>query len=31
MRAKVNQFPDEIKFQVVQGYISSGLTQKELW
>jgi transposase-like protein len=30
MRAKVNLLPDEIKFQVVQEYLSGGFIQKEL-
>jgi len=30
MRAKVNLLPDEIKFQVVQEYLSGGIIQKEL-
>jgi len=30
MRSKVNLLPDKIKFQVVQEYLSGGLTQKEL-
>ena len=30
MRAKVNVLPDEIKFEVVQEYLSGGFTQQEL-
>jgi len=30
MRAKVNLLPDEIKFEVVQEYLSGGFIQKEL-
>jgi transposase len=30
MRAKVNVLPDELKFEVVQEYLSGGFTQQEL-
>ena len=30
MKTKVNQFPDELKLQVVQEYMSTDLSQKEL-
>ena len=30
MRAKVNVLPDEIKFEVVQEYLSGGFTQQDL-
>jgi len=30
MRAKVNLLPDEIKFEVVQEYLSGGFTQQDL-
>ena len=30
MRSKVNLLPDDIKFQVVQEYLSGGFIQKDL-
>lgn len=30
MRKKVNQFPDELKVQVVQEYLTTSMSQKEL-
>ncbi len=30
MKTRVNQFPDELKFQVVQEYLSTDQSQKEL-
>ncbi|MCC7318630.1 MAG: hypothetical protein IT219_08850 [Bacteroidales bacterium] len=30
MRKKVNQFPDELKYKIVQEYLGTSLSQKEL-
>lgn len=30
MKTKVNQFPDEVKLQVVQEYLTTAMSQKEL-
>jgi transposase len=30
MRKKVNQFPDELKYKIVQEYLETSLSQKEL-